>query len=288
MFRHSWSQALFVGEPIEASFERLGRLGYEGVELPALSMPPNEVRARLAQHGLKCFSVNGSFNSKRRDLSSSDVSLRAAAVDYVAMCMRFAAAVAAEVVIVVPTRIGKLQPDITLAEEWDNAVRSLQQIGEIGRSLGVTAVIECVNRSETYLANRLETARRLIEAVGSCHVMAMGDSFHMNIEEEDICKAIEEVAPYLRHFHLADNNRAAPGMGHMDIESILRTLGCIGYTGPLTMECDVQAPDQYGRNAFTTSAAVFDAYAATAIGTLRGIEARLIERAADADRLYDP
>lgn len=279
MFRHSWTQALFVGEPLEASLERLARLGYDGVELPLLSMLPNEVRARLAAHKLRCFSVNGSFSGLQRDLSHCDESVRAAALDYVAMCMRFAAAVDAEVVVVVPTRIGKLKPDATLAEEWRATVRSLQQIGEIGAALGVTAVIECVNRGETYLANRLETARRLVEAAGSPNVMLMGDSFHMNIEEDDMALALEGVAPYLKHFHMADNNRAAPGMGHLDLETLMATLVRIGYAGTLTMECDVQAPDQYGRNAFTTSPAMFDTYAETAIATLRKIEAGLAARA---------
>ena len=41
------------------------------------------------------------------------------------------------------------------------------------------------------------------------------------------------------------------------------------------MECDVQVLDQFGRYAPSTSSAAFDSYAATAIKTLRGIEARL-------------
>jgi hypothetical protein len=141
--------------------------------------------------------------------------------------------------------------------------------------LGVTAVIECVNRSESYLANSLETARRLVEAAGSGHVMVMADSFHMNIEKVDIAAALESVASWLRHVHLADNNRMAPGMGHFDLEAFFATLIRIGYQGPITMECDVQVLDQFARYAPSTSSAAFDSYAATAIKTLRGIEARL-------------
>jgi D-psicose/D-tagatose/L-ribulose 3-epimerase len=178
----------------------------------------------------------------------------------------------------VPTRIGKLKPDTTLDEEWENVVRSLREIGAVGRAVGVTAVIECVNRAETYLVNRLETARRLVEAAGSEHVMLMGDNFHMNIEETDVAAALDGVAPYLRHFHLADNNRSAPGMGHLDFSRLLSTLQRVGYSGPLTMECDVQALDRYGRNAFTTSPAAFDLYAKTAIETLRAVEAQLAAR----------
>lgn len=278
MFRKSWTQALFVGESLDASLERLARFGYDGVELPVLDMPPEEVRARLDHHGLSCFSVNGSFIGADRDLSSSDETLRRAAVGYVGSCLSFARSVGAPVAILVPTRIGKLRPDTSLDEEWDNVVRSLGEIGALGAELGVTAVIECVNRAESYLANRLETARLLVEAAGSANVAVMADSFHMNIEETDMAAALEAVAPVLRHVHLADNNRAAPGMGHLDLGAFLATLVGIDYAGPLTMECDVQAPDRFGRFPITNDPTTFDVYAETAIETLRFIEARLTGR----------
>jgi sugar phosphate isomerase/epimerase len=77
----------------------------------------------------------------------------------------------------------------------------------------------------------LETARQLVAAAGSNHVMLMADSFHMNIEEVDIPAALESVAPWLRYIHLADNNRMAPGMGHFDLEAFLASLSRIGYEG---------------------------------------------------------
>ena len=189
--------------------------------------------------------------------------------------MRFASRIGAPFTIVVPTRIGKLCPETSLTQEWDNVVQSLREIGEAGQELGVTAVIECVNRAESYLANRLDTARRLVEAAGSDHVALMADSFHMNIEETDIPSALRSAAPRLRHIHLADNNRAAPGMGHLDLCGFLKTLLDIGYEGTITMECDVQSLDAYGRNAISTDPKVFDDYAAKAIATLKNIEARL-------------
>lgn len=275
MFRYGWSQALFRGEGLEASLTRLARCGYDGVELPVLPMPPAEITARLRHHGLACISVNGSFAGADRDLSSADADARANAVDYMRGTMRFAAAIGAPVAIVVPTRIGKLRPDLTLGADWDHAVDSLRRIGAFGREIGVTAVVECVNRAESHLANRLETACLLVEAAGGAGLGVMADSFHMNIEESDMLMALDRAAPHLRHVHLADSNRAAPGMGHLDLAPVLRRLRDIGYGGAIALECDVQAPDAYGRMAPAADAATFDRYAETAIRTLRGIEARL-------------
>jgi len=141
MFRYSWSQARFIGETLEASLERLGRLRYDGVELPQLSMQPSEVTARLKHHGLSCASINGRFIGADRDLLSSDQNLRSKAAAYVLSCMRVASSVGAPFVIVVPTHIGKLRPASSRAEDWDHAVASLREIGQFGQDLGVTAVV---------------------------------------------------------------------------------------------------------------------------------------------------
>ena len=280
MFRYSWSQALFIDETLEDSLERLSRYGYDGVELPVMSMSPSELKKRLRHHGLACTSVNGRFAGRDRDLSSSDEAVRSAAVAYVRSCLQFASHIGAPVAIIVPTRIGKLRPETSLAEEWDNVVRSLGEIGRIGQDLGVTAVIECVNRAETYLANRLETAHRLVGEAGSPNVALMADSFHMNIEETDMHDALRAVAGHLKHVHLADSNRTAPGMGHLDLSAFMETLADIGYRGAVAMECDVQALDRYGRNAFTADPRIFDTYAGTAIANLKRIEAGLQSRIA--------
>lgn len=271
MFRTGWSQGLFCGETLEDSLEGLARLGYDGVELPVSSMLPAEITARLRHHGLDCLSVNASYIGRDRDLSAADPDLRAAAVAHVRHALRFAAHLGAPVAIIVPTRIGKLRPDLNVAQDWDHAVASLREIGALASDLGVTAVIECVNRAESHLANRLETACLLVEAAGTGGLGVMADSFHMNIEESDIGAALTRAAPHLRHVHLADNTRAAPGMGHQDLAGFIGHLRRVGYRGALVMECDVQVPDAFGRMAPSTDPAAFDRYAATARATLRRI-----------------
>lgn len=273
--RKSWSQALFRNETLEASLKRLARYGYDGVELPPSSMLPAEIRARLGAHGLTCTSINGRFIGHDRDLSSPDEGKRMAAVSYVKSNIHFAALVEAPIAIIVPTNIGKLKPQTTLAKEWETVIRSLTEIAEASRTCGVTAVIECVNRAESYLCNRLATAIKLVEAIGSSHLRLMADSFHMNIEEADMLTALRDASPWLAHVHLADNNRTAPGMGHLDMTGFLRVLRESHYAGTLVMECDIQSPDEFGRMAASTSPLEYDAYALTAITTLRAIEAQL-------------
>ncbi len=52
----------------------------------------------------------------------------------------------------------------------------------------------------------------------------MLDTFHMNIEEADICLSMEKYVKKLGYFHVADSNRLYPGAGHIDFSSIVLTL----------------------------------------------------------------
>ena len=62
------------------------------------------------------------------------------------------------------------------------------------------------------------------------------DAFHINVEEEDMYDAIRLAGDRLFDFHVADNNRYAAGLGHLDWPKIIGTLKVIGYDGALSNE----------------------------------------------------
>ena len=95
--------------------------------------------------------------------------------------------------------------------------------------------IEPLNRFETNFLNRHDQALLLAEAVGpSCGVAL--DAFHINIEEADLFQAILNTGDKLVAFHVADNNRMAPGMGDYDWVRLITTLKAAGYNDALTVE----------------------------------------------------
>ena len=65
----------------------------------------------------------------------------------------------------------------------------------------------------------------------------VADTFHMNIEEDDVPAALRAAAPYLGHVQVSDSNRYQPGAGHLDWPALLRTLHDIDYRGWLALEC---------------------------------------------------
>jgi D-psicose/D-tagatose/L-ribulose 3-epimerase len=64
----------------------------------------------------------------------------------------------------------------------------------------------------------------------------MFDTFHANIEEKSLPKAIEKLGDKLVHIQLSENDRATLGQGHIDFPSILKALDKINYTGMVSVE----------------------------------------------------
>lgn len=100
----------------------------------------------------------------------------------------------------------------------------------------VTLVLEPINRYETSLYNDAVSAREAIDRIGKPNLKLLIDTFHMNIEEPDICRSIRLAGDCISHVHFADSNRWAPGCGHLDFREILRVLGDIGYRGAICAE----------------------------------------------------
>ena len=87
------------------------------------------------------------------------------------------------------------------------------------------------------LADQQRRARAgLVKSVGAANFGLLLDTFHMNIEEPQINQSIEMCAERIFHFHVADSNRWYPGAGHLDFDSILKTLAATGYQGYVSGE----------------------------------------------------
>ena len=229
---HNWMRA----EPLVLTMARLQKYGYESIEIsgePEI-FDTREVRELLRQHSLRCWG-SVTLMLEERNLLAKDEGQRATSVQYVEDCVTMVKELDGHEMTVVPGTVGKIAPDGSPEEEWGWAVESLQKIYEHAQRSGVVLALEPLNRFETYFLNRGDQALALANAVGpDCGVCL--DAFHLNIEEEDMRETIRETGSRLVDFHVADNNRMAPGMGALDWAAIVDTLRSIGYDGALTVE----------------------------------------------------
>jgi len=118
----------------------------------------------------------------------------------------------------------------------DAAAESLGMLGEDAKRMGIRLALEIVNRYESNLINTVAQALALLRLSGSDNIYLHLDTFHMNIEEDDLFGAIQMALPYLAYFELDQNHRGRPDHGAIDLEAMLAKLLATGYSGTIGVE----------------------------------------------------
>lgn len=138
--------------------------------------------------------------------------------------------------------------------DWERGIQGVAKMGKLAAGYGIkTLGMECLNRFENHVLNTAEEGTRFVKSVRelekeACNVKVMLDTFHMNIEEENIGNAIRTAGELLGHFHTGECNRMVPGTGRMDWEEISSALKEIHYDGAVVMEPFVVPGGQIGKD----------------------------------------
>jgi sugar phosphate isomerase/epimerase len=129
------------------------------------------------------------------------------------------------------------EPPRTPAEDREVLLEGLATLGAHAAAAGGVLLLEPLNRYEDHMVNTVAQAADLIAAAGTPGVRLLADTYHMNIEEDDVCAALRAVAGVLGAVHLSDSNRHQPGTGHVDFPAVVATLRDAGFDGVLSVEC---------------------------------------------------
>ena len=183
-------------------------------------------------------SVCGAFGPDR-DVSHEDSERRQMALDYLKFCIDLAAEVGSPNVIgpmYSATGKTRLLPEEVREQQRNWAARGLREAADYAGERGVGLAIEPLNRFETDLVNTVEQGLDLCERIDRDNVGLLLDTFHMNIEEKSIPDAIRAAGLRVRHFHACENDRGAPGSGHVEWNEVLSALGDVGFDGTVAIE----------------------------------------------------
>jgi sugar phosphate isomerase/epimerase len=132
---------------------------------------------------------------------------------------------------------GKLSGDPDQREQQrTQAIEILRDCAGVASGLGTHLLLEPINRYETNIMNSAQDALDLVEEMDCEGVKILLDTFHMNIEEVDFTETIKHVGNQLGYMHFADNNRLAPGQGHIPFPVILDALAKVHYSGFISAE----------------------------------------------------
>jgi len=229
---HNWMRA----EPLETTLARIKKFGYESIEISGepKQYNPKETRKLLKQYGIRCWG-SVTLTLADRNLAARDEGQRARTVDYVKSVLDMIHELEGEIITLVPVTVGKIVPDGTPEEEWKWLTDAVKECYGYAKKKGVRVAIEPLNRFETYCLNRADQALALADAVApDCGVCL--DAFHLNIEDADMYASIKKAGKRLYDFHVADNNRMAPGQGALDWKKIIQALRDAEYDGAVTVE----------------------------------------------------
>ena len=230
----------FRTEDARAIFPKVKRMGFDSVEI-ALEDPflvdSGEIRRLLDENGL-AVQVCGAFGPGR-DMSSDDPAVINQALDYIQQAVDFAQAAGARVVCgPMYSAVGKARhvPAEVRRAERERAVEGLKKASEIAESAGIRLAIEPLNRFETDMINTARQARDLIDSIGSEWVGIHLDTFHMNIEENDVYEAVVAAGDKLYHIHASESNRGTPGAGLAAWDEMARGLKDVNFDGAVVIE----------------------------------------------------
>lgn len=212
--------------------------GFDGVEVSlfrAADFEARAIRRALEQNQLSCTVC--SVLPAGFSLVSDDSAVRERTVAHLVECVK-ATAEAGATLIAGPlySPVGYLPGRRRNADEWRRVVDAYQQLGPVLKEHGVHVCIEPLNRFETYFLNTTEDAVRLCNEIAHPNVGILWDTFHANIEEKDLARALLLAGPHLKHVHTCENDRGTPGSGHIEWGGVFTALSELKYDGWLTIE----------------------------------------------------
>lgn len=246
------------------ALRRIGGLGFRGVEImgdrPHL-YPPDfteedmaRLREILREKGLKVTNIN-SFtlfavgDTYLPSWIEKDSSLRRLRVEHTKASVRVAAALGCANISVPPG--GPLR-----AMGRSQAMRlfhqGLEQVVPLAEELGVRLLVE---PEPGLLLENSRQFRQFIRAVSSPMVGLNFDAGHFFCVGQDPVEAMEELFGWIGHMHLEDigssreHRHLIPGLGVMDLRSLIRRAARLGYKGDMSLELYpyVDMPDEAGK-----------------------------------------
>jgi D-psicose/D-tagatose/L-ribulose 3-epimerase len=217
--------------------ERAAAFGFDYVVVPIRNhenIDAPAIAKIFADAGIR--PVTTSPLQANNDISSTDRAVWQLGVDRHKAALDLAAAMGADRMGgILYSAFGKASRAAT-HDNFAAAAEGLALVAEKAKEMGIVLSLEVVNRYETNLINTAAEAVRMIETIGAENVKVHLDTFHMNIEEDDMMAALETALPYLAYFEIDQNHRGILTRGTLNFAPFLVRLKEVGYDGLVGVE----------------------------------------------------
>ena len=225
--------------------------GFDVAEFPLLhptSLDYSALRSRLDDLGM--LASCGTGLGQDTDITHPDSAIRQQGLAFLRACLEGASRLGSPGLGGVTYAPWGIFPE----EDWGirrkRCIASLKEAVKIAHDNNVVIHMELLNRFEGYLINTVEQGLAIIEEVDSNYLKLHLDTFHLNIEADQIGDEIRKAGQHLGHFHLVANNRKIPGAGHIPWDQVRSALKEIGYQGFLVAETFLNPAGEVGRGLY--------------------------------------
>jgi len=257
--------------PIEEVIKRLSKIGYDGIEIGCAAPHAwpyylsderrKEIKELLDKNNIKASSMlPAPGGGPGANPASSIIEERKWTVQHYKDVVDLASDLGTPTVLYVAGWVifGTAQKD-----SWQYSVESLTEIAEYAESKNITICVEPTS-SDSNLVQTADDALMMMEQTGKPNVGVMFDTYHVLYRNEVPSDYVYTMGKNLKHIHLSDYDRLAPGQGGMDFLPVLQALKDVDFQGYVTMEVG-----------FNSRASHPDSIARLSLEYLKGLEKQL-------------
>jgi len=218
--------------------EQIKSCGYDGVEIPIFNTDSSAWASwRKKLDELQLSRVAVTINGPDAHQISSDAAMRKSTLERNKLALDCAAVLGSDLLTgPFHSALGVFTGKASTAQERDWAKENLYQLADYAKQYGIVLGLEYLNRFESYLVTTTDELIQLVDDINHPNCKLMFDSFHANIEEQNMAASIQRMGNRLVHVQLSENDRGILGRGHVDFRSILNALDQIGYNGMISVE----------------------------------------------------
>jgi D-psicose/D-tagatose/L-ribulose 3-epimerase len=230
---------------------KVAKLGFEvlGISLTSpidiAQEQRNAIKTAAADAGIELNTQIGL--PKNCDISSSDADARRRGVEFLKHNIQVTREMGGKVLSGAVYSVWGSTPEKERGYYLENSVKSMKEVIKYAEDTGILLNVEVLNRFEQFLINTGEQAFEYVRLVDSPNIKIQLDTFHMNIEEDDIGQAILNVGDQLGALHVCENNRKLPGQGHIPWKEVAKAIREINYSGHIVIESFVKPGCKFGK-----------------------------------------
>jgi D-psicose/D-tagatose/L-ribulose 3-epimerase len=230
--------ATHVTEEHYSHLEKIKETGFDGVEIPIFGGDDDHYRKLskfLKELELQVSTVT--VATPEANPISPDPAVRKAAAERLKTIVRQSAILGADIMCgPFHQALGQFSGAGPTEDEIRRVLDVHREVAEEARRHDLSLALEYLNRFECYFLNTAAAAAAYVRRVDHPNFKTMFDTFHANIEEENLPAAFSRNAKEIIHVHISNNDRGVPGRGHIDFGPIFKVIKSSGYNGWLTIE----------------------------------------------------